>query len=89
MSRKLGITVEDDVRERLKLLADRRDRPTHWLIKKAIEEYLAREETYEREHREDLERWERYQLTGEAVSNDQVLAWLDQLAAGNRHPWPK
>ena len=85
----LGVKVEDDLRERLKMLAELKDRSTHWLIKKAIEQYLSREETYERERREDLERWERYQLSGNAVSNDQATAWLDQLAVGDRTSWPR
>ena len=85
MSTTLGVKVEDDLRERLKILAGQKDRSTHWLIKKAIEEHLAREEACERERLEDLQRWERYQLTGEAVPNDQATAWLDQLAAGDRH----
>ena len=89
MSTTLGVKVEDDLRERLKILADQKDRSTHWLIKKAIEEYLGREEAFERERLEDLQRWERYQVTDEAVPNDQATAWLDQLAQGDRKPWPR
>ncbi len=89
MSTTLGVKIEPEVRERLKTLAEQKDRSTHWIIKKAIEEYLAREESALRELREDSERWERYQLTGEAVANDDAIAWLDQLAAGHRAPWPR
>ncbi|MDR3424501.1 MAG: hypothetical protein P4M13_05410 [Alphaproteobacteria bacterium] len=40
---------------------------------------MNREEDYEREKREDMERWEHYQLTGEAVSHEEVVAWLESL----------
>ena len=88
MGTTLGVKVEDEMRERLKLLAEQKDRSTHWIIKKAIEQYLIREEAFERERREDQLRWERYQLSGNAASNDAVGDWLDQLAAGHRAPWP-
>lgn len=83
----LGIKVDAKTRERLKALGRKKDRATHWLIKKAIDEYLAREEQLERERREDEKRWERYEATGEAVPNEKVLAWLDELAAGKRTSW--
>lgn len=83
----LGIKVDAKTRERLKALGRKKDRATHWLIRKAIDEYLAREEQFERERREDEKRWERYEATGEAVPNEKVLAWLDELAAGKRTSW--
>ena len=39
--------------------------------------YLEREEGREREKREDLERWQRYQATGRHVSHEAVEAWLE------------
>jgi predicted transcriptional regulator len=83
----IGVKLDEQTRDRLKTLGERKERATHWLVKKAIEEYLAREEGYERERREDEERWQRYLETGAAVSNKQASAWLDQLAAGKRKPW--
>lgn len=60
MSTTMGVKLDDSVRERLKLLGATKDRSPHWLMKQAIQEYLAREETYEREKQEDLERWQRH-----------------------------
>ena len=79
MSTTLGVKVEEDLRDRLKVLGGQKDRSTHWLIKKAIEQYLVREEAVERERLEDLQRWECYQTTGEAMPNEQAIAWLDEL----------
>ena len=83
----LDIKLDVKTRDRLKALGRRKDRATHWLIKKAIEEYLAKEELAEHERREDEQRWKRYQTTGEAIPNDRVVAWLDELASGNRTSW--
>jgi len=47
---------------------------------KAIETFLEREKNFEREKREDMERWKRYQLTDEALSHENAAAWLENLA---------
>jgi len=83
----LGIKLDANTRDRLKALAQRKERATHWVIKKAIEEYLAPEERSEAERAEDEARWNRYLATGEAISNEHVIAWLDALAAGQNTSW--
>jgi len=47
------------------------------------------EENYEREKRQDSERWERYQLDGRGVANDRVDAWLASLGTDAELPCPK
>lgn len=84
-----GIKLDEDIRARLKALGEKRNRSPHWLMKTAIQSYLEREENYEREKQEDKERWERYQLTGEAVSHETAAHWLNDLAEGNNTPCPK
>jgi predicted transcriptional regulator len=58
-------------------------------MRTAIQDYLEREEQYEREKQEDMERWERYQLTGKAVSHETATEWLDRLAKGENTLCPK
>ena len=89
MATTLGVKVDETLQRRLKTMAQLKDRSTHWIIKEAIEEYLAREEAIERDRREDRERWEHYALTGQAVSNAAATAWLDKLVAGRRSSWPR
>ena len=84
-----GIKLDDKTQVRLKALAAKKDRTAHWLMRKAIENYLEREEKYEQEKAEDMARWEQYQLTGEAVDGHKVEAWLNDLASGKNKPWPK
>jgi predicted transcriptional regulator len=89
MSQTKGVKLDDTTRQRLAALARIRDRSPHWLMCKAIETFLEREEKYEREKREDMERWERYQVTGEAVSHEKAAEWLENLAQGKVISCPK
>lgn len=83
-----GIKLDERTQERLQALGKLRDRTPHYLMKAAIESFLDREEAFEREKQEDQERWERYQMTGEAVSQEQATGWLDSLAQGRAEPRP-
>ncbi len=76
----MGIKLDGEVRERLKQLGAIKERSPHWLMRKAIMEYLDREEAHEREKQEDLQRWQRYQETGEHLSQEEVRVRLTRLA---------
>jgi Predicted transcriptional regulator len=85
----LGVKLDQETRDRLKTLGQAKDRTPHWLVKAAIQEYLEREEQAEREYAEDEVRWQNYRTTGYAVANEEAMAWLDALAAGERKPCPR
>jgi predicted transcriptional regulator len=82
-----GIKLDDDTRKRLRALAEKKQHSPHWLMRTAIEDYLQREEKYEEEKAEDMARWENYLLTGEAISNDKVKEWLEDLSEGKKISW--
>ncbi|MCF7967682.1 MAG: CopG family transcriptional regulator [Methylococcaceae bacterium] len=84
-----GIKLDEALHARIKTLSLAKDRTPHWLMKKAIEEYVSREERYELEKHEDMERWERYQLTGHAIAHSEVEAWLSSWGQENELPCPK
>jgi predicted transcriptional regulator len=84
-----GIKLDETTQMRLKHLGQLRQRTPHWLMKEAIEAYLDREERYEQEKQEDMARWEDYSLTGIAVSQSDVTAWLSNLTQGKVTPCPK
>jgi predicted transcriptional regulator len=84
-----GVKLDESLHTRLKALGEARQRTPHWLMKAAIEEYVEREEAYEREKREDMERWKRYQLTGHAIPHSAVKEWLDSWGSENELPCPK
>ncbi len=60
---------------------------SHWLISTAIEDYLQREEQYEKEKAEDMERWEHYLITGKAIDHEEVEVWLKDLIQGKPRKW--
>lgn len=89
MSITQAIKLDDETNNRLKVLARQRNRSVHWLLRDALQRYLAEEERYEREKAEDLAEYEDYLLTGKAISNDVVASWLNELASGKKTAWPK
>jgi predicted transcriptional regulator len=84
-----GIKLDETTQKRLKDLAEKRRRSPHWLMRTAIEDYLTREEQYEKEKAEDLAEYEEYLMTGKAIDNSLVTVWLEELARGKKKPWPK
>lgn len=83
MSTTQGIKLDETTQQRLKVLAAKRDRSPHWLMRTAIELYLEKEERYEIEKAEDMKRWERYLATGRAVEGDTVESLLQDMSDGN------
>ena len=84
-----GVKLDETLSQRLKELGKLKNRSPHYLMKAAIESYVEREEKYEAEKKEDAQRWERYQLTGEAIPHEVATEWLKSLAEGKTTPCPK
>jgi predicted transcriptional regulator len=84
-----AIKLDDETNNRLRALAQQRNRSAHWLMRDALQRYLAEEERYEQEKAEDLAEYEDYLLTGKAIDNETVASWLNELASGKKTKWPK
>ena len=84
-----GIKLDETLHMRLKVLGSIKDRSPHWLMRAAIEEYVQREEQYEREKNEDIERWERYKLSGKSIPQSGVEEWLGSWGEKSGVPCPK
>ncbi len=84
MATTTGIKLDEATRARLQALGGLKDRSPHWLMKRAIAEYLDREERYEREKQEDLRRWQRYQESGAFIEDGDMRERLRALAASAR-----
>jgi predicted transcriptional regulator len=87
MATSQGIKLDDDIRTRLKALSEKKKRSPHWIMRTAIEDYLNREEHYEKEKAEDMKAYEDYLKTGQAIDHEKVMAWLKDLADGKNRPW--
>ena len=72
-----AVKLDEKTYNRLKVLGEARRRSPHWLMKEAIQQFLDREEEAEHIRQDTLERWARFEATGEAVSHEAVEAWLE------------
>jgi predicted transcriptional regulator len=76
----MGVKLDENTRARLKKLGQQKKRSAHWLMKEAIHRYLEEEERYEQEKAEDMARYHEYVETGKHITQDDMMAWLDELA---------
>jgi predicted transcriptional regulator len=81
--RPVAIKIDDDIKSRVKRLADARHRTAHWLMREAITQYVEREEKREAFRHDTLKAWEAYRTTGLHVTADEADGWLAQLEQGN------
>ena len=84
----MGVKLDEQTRERLKVLGEARRRSAHWLMREAIREYLNREEAAERRNLEADEAWAEYQRTGQLVGNEAITAWLNTWGTDKEGPCP-
>jgi predicted transcriptional regulator len=80
--RPVAIKIGDDIKARVKRLADVRQRSAHWLMREAIEQYVEREEKREAFRQDTLKAWDDYRTTGQHVTAAEADAWLTQLEQG-------
>ena len=71
-----SVKIGDDLKDRLRRLADMRSRSPHWLMREAIEQYVDREEGRESFRREAMEAWTAYSETGRHLTGEETRAWL-------------
>lgn len=89
LSTATSIKMPGDLRDRIQNLAEARQRTPHSIMLQALETYVTREEKREAFRQEGIAAWEEYQRTGLHLTNDEVKAWLSELAAGNDVEPPK
>ena len=81
-TRPVAVKLAPEIRERIKRLADARQRSPHWLMREAIEQYIDREEKRETFRQDGIRAWNDYQATGLYVPHEKADAWLAKLEAG-------
>jgi predicted transcriptional regulator len=76
------LKIDAQTRERIKRLAQARDRTPHWMMLEAIRQFVDREEAREQLRQEAIATWEIYRQTGLHVTAQEADAWLAQLERG-------
>ncbi len=72
----VAVKITDDVKARVKKLAEAKSRSQHWLMREAIEQYVDREERREKVRQDGLKAWNDFQETGLHLTFDEVADWL-------------
>ena len=73
----VGVKIDPQMKQRLQRLAKARHRTPHWVMREAIEQYVAREEKREALHQDALQAWQEYEKTGLHVTGEEAIAWLE------------
>jgi len=81
--RPVAIKIDEDIKARVKRLADARQRTSHWLMREAITQYVDREEKREAFRQDALKAWQDFRENGLNVTADEADAWMAQLEQGN------
>lgn len=81
-NRPVAIQIDDEIRARVKRLADARQRTPHGLIREAIIQYVDREEKRETSRLATLKAWDDKRSSGLFVTSEEADAWLARLEQG-------
>lgn len=87
--RPIAVKLDQKTRDRLKRLADARDRSTHWMLREAVAQFITREEQREAFRQAGLAAWQEYQATGQHVTYEEADTWLAKLEAGEEADLPE
>lgn len=83
-----SLKIDDALKDRIQRLADARDRTSHWIMREAIREYVAREEQRESFVQDAVAAWADYRETGLHLTGEETLAWLATWGTADEAPTP-
>jgi len=72
-----SVKLDENLKTRIKRLAEARRRSPHWIMREAIRDYVEREEAQESFRQEAMASWKAYQETGRHLSGEEVRNWLE------------
>lgn len=87
-SRPITLKINTSISDRVKQLADARQRTPHWLMREAITQYVEREEKREGFRQDAIRAWTDYQETGLHVTGQEAIAWLQTWGDDHEMPAP-
>jgi predicted transcriptional regulator len=77
-----SLKLDTDLKARIQRLAAARRRSPHWIMREAVEQFVAREEKRESFRQDALAAWTHYQSTGLHATAEEADSWLAKLEAG-------
>src|SRR3546814_17049012 len=77
-----SIILDDALKGRVQHLAEVRRRSSHWIMRKAIAQYVECEDKREAFRQDALRVWDDYQQTGMHLTLEEADAWLAKIEAG-------
>ncbi len=77
-----SLKLDPIIKERVQQLASARQRTSHWILCKAVEQYVEREEKREQLRQDAQAAWAHYQATGLHATGEEADTWLAKLEAG-------
>ena len=83
-----SVKIDSEMKNRIKQLADIRQRSSHWIMRTAISEYVDREESKENFKQEAITSWKEYQATGMHLTGEEVGDWLSTWGKENELELP-
>lgn len=81
--RSTTLKIDQSIKDRVKRLAETRQRPASGLMVDAIRDYVDREEKREAFRQDGIRAWKEYELTGLHATFEEADAWLAQLEKGH------
>lgn len=89
MATATSIKLDDDLKGRIRQLAETRRRTAHWIMREAIAQYVEREEKREALRQDTIQAWNEFQATGLHATADEVGTWLATWGTDGEQPAPE
>ncbi|GGA97932.1 CopG family transcriptional regulator [Brucella endophytica] len=89
MTTATSVKLDDELKQRVRDLADVRQRSAHWIMREAIQQYVDREEARESFKQEALASWASYQETGLHLTGQEVREWLNTWGTDDEKAMPE
>lgn len=89
MASATSIKLDDDIKGRVRDLAEARKRTSHWIMREAITQYVEREEKREALRQQTLRAWEEFRETGLHATAQEVDRWLADWGTDTETAAPK
>ena len=89
MASATSIKLDEEMKGRIRILAESRKRSSHWIMREAIAQYVDREEKREALRLETLGAWQEFQEPGLHATAEEVDIYLASWGTEEELPAPE